>query len=60
MNNNNLTEEQIILNDITEDIMDIMEYASTGGILPKPLDVLISSIYVTLWKGGYIKYDTTK
>lgn len=60
MNNNNLTEEQIILNDITQDVMDLMEYRRTHNILNIDYETAIASIYTTLMKAGYIKNDTTK
>lgn len=59
MNNNNLTEEQIILNDITEDIKEVT--SSTNRCLLTASDYLlaINSIYNTLKEAGYIKDDIT-
>lgn len=59
MNNNNLTEEQIILNAITEDIKEVTSPANRYLLTASDYLLAINSIYNTLKKAGYIKDDIT-
>lgn len=59
MNNNNLTEEQIILNAITEDIKEVTSYTNRYLLTASDYLLAINSIYNTLKKSGYIKDDIT-
>ncbi|ALA07002.1 hypothetical protein AXI71_gp48 [Lactococcus phage GE1] len=59
MNNSNLTEEQIILNTITEDIKGVTNYTNRYLLTASDYLLAINSIYNTLKKAGYIKDDIT-